>query len=219
MTHGVKVDVSVNADGIELPGILTVPGDARGVVLFAHGSGSSRFSSRNQFVATTLVQRRCATLLFDLLTDAEASDRSNVFDIALLGRRVIEAAKWLRQRDDIENLPLGFFGASTGAAAALVAAAELGDDVTTVVSRGGRPDLAGDALPKVTAPTLLIVGSCDETVLELNRDAQSRMTSETRLDVIEGATNLFEEPGTLEEASQTAGTWFETKFDAPRANA
>lgn len=205
-------EVVVRADGQELPGLLTIPDDARGIVVFAHGSGSSRLSPRNQQVGQTLVDRGCATLLFDLLTEPESEDRRNVFDIELLGRRMIEATAWVQQQDRLSGLAIGYFGASTGAAAALTAAAELRDDVAAVVSRGGRPDLAGGALPRVAAPTLLIVGSFDAQVLELNQLAQSRMTCETELAVIEGATHLFEEPGTLEQVSDRAGAWFEKWF-------
>jgi putative phosphoribosyl transferase len=165
-------------------------------------------------VARALVDRGCATLLFDLLTDVEAADRANVFDIELLGRRVEQAARWLEGQEGVGTLPVGFFGASTGAAAALTAAAALEDRVAAVVSRGGRPDLAGDALPRVKAPTLLIVGSRDEQVLELNRAAQRRMTCESSLQIVRGATHLFEEPGTLEQVADLAATWFVEKFGA-----
>jgi len=200
-------DVVVQADDKELPGLLTVPEHARGLVIFAHGSGSSRLSRRNQQVAQTLVDRNCATLLFDLLTEGESQDRDNVFDIELLGRRMLDATRWAQQHEDVGSLAIGYFGASTGAAAALTAAAELTDDVAAVVSRGGRPDLAGGALPRVTAPTLLIIGSLDTQVLELNRMAEHKMTCTTELVVIDGATHLFEEPGTLEQVADRAGAW------------
>jgi len=179
----------------------------RGTVVFAHGSGSSRLSPRNQAVAGALEREGFATLLFDLLTPEEALDRRNVFDIALLARRLEEATRWLRTELP-EEKPLGFFGASTGAAAALLAAADLGEAVSAVVSRGGRPDLAPAALPRVTAPTLLIVGSRDTDVLELNRSALGLMRSNARLEVIEGATHLFEEVGALERVADLASDWF-----------
>ncbi len=210
----VEQEVVVTADGVGLPGSLTVPATPGGVVVFAHGSGSSRLSRRNRAVARTLVDRGCATLLFDLLTPPEADDRRNVFDIELLGRRVLAATTWLRARDALGDLPIGYFGASTGAAAALVAAAELGDEVAAVVSRGGRPDLADAALPRVTAPTLLLVGSLDVDVLRLNREALAMLRAEKELTVIEGATHLFEEPGTLEAVAEAAGAWFVGKFEA-----
>ena len=213
----VEADVLVPAGDVSLPGTLTVPGGACGVVVFAHGSGSSRLSTRNMAVARSLVDRGCATLLFDLLTTHEAADRGNVFDIDLLGRRVLAATTWLQRRPEAQGLPVGYFGSSTGAAAGLVAAADLGDAVAAVVSRGGRPDLAIPVIDRVTAPTLLLVGSLDVEVLGLNRTAQSRMGAECRLTVIDGATHLFEEPGTLEEVSEAAGAWFVEKFGARTA--
>ena len=193
-----------------LPGTLDVPdGAVRGVVIFAHGSGSSRLSPRNQFVAGTLQGRGLATLLFDLLTDDEALDRRNVFDIPLLARRLGEAIDWQAQRDEIAGLPVGLFGASTGAAAALVAAAGHPERVDAVVSRGGRPDLAGAALPLVRAPTLLIVGGEDREVLALNQRAAHQMTCAHDIRVVPGATHLFEEPGTLERVAADAASWFE----------
>ena len=224
--EAVETDVLVTADEVNLPGTLTVPGGACGVVVFAHGSGSSRLSTRNVAVARALVDQGCATLLFDLLTSPEAADRGNVFDIDLLGHRVLAATAWLRgrpeargpegrQRDagtDARDLPVGYFGASTGAAAGLVAAADLGDAIAAVVSRGGRPDLAIPVIDRVTAPTLLLVGSLDVEVLGLNRNAQSRMRAECRLTVVDGASHLFEEPGKLDEVSAAAGAWFVEKF-------
>jgi putative phosphoribosyl transferase len=191
-----------------LPGDLAIPGGASAVVAFAHGSGSSRRSPRNVEVAERLQAAGLGTLLFDLLTDVEAEDRDKVFDIALLARRLEGAAGWLRADPDVRGLPIAFFGASTGAAAALVAAAHLGRDVAAVVSRGGRPDLAEEALEDVTAPTLLIVGGADTQVLELNRWAQARMPVETRLEIVPGATHLFEEPGELERVAELATAWF-----------
>jgi predicted alpha/beta-hydrolase family hydrolase len=199
------------AAGVGLPGLLAVPADAGGIVVFAHGSDSSRLSPRNQSVAAELNRAGLATLLFDLLTAEEAADRSNVFDIALLAARLRMAATWLPSELGVE-LPLGLFGASTGAAAALVAAADLGDRVSAVVSRGGRPDLAGEYLPNVAAPTLLIVGSRDEQVLELNHRAMDQMTAEVELAVVTGAGHLFSEPGTLEAVATRAVDWFSTRL-------
>jgi pimeloyl-ACP methyl ester carboxylesterase len=176
--------------------------------LFAHGSGSSRFSPRNNLVARALRQAGLATLLFDLLSEDEAQDRANVFDIALLGERLLAATAWARASAATRSLPLGYFGASTGAAAALMAAASLGDRIGAIVSRGGRPDLAGAALAKVTAPTLLIVGGDDVEVLALNRQALRALRCEKQLDVVPGATHLFEEPGTLEAVVELARRWF-----------
>lgn len=214
-----SIEVSIAAPGASLPGVLTVPQHASGLVIFAHGSGSSRMSPRNVMVADWLVERGCATLLFDLLSPNEAIDRKNVFDIELLGSRMKGATRYMRRMansDDslihLSSTQIGYFGASTGAAAALVAAAELRDEVAAVVSRGGRPDLAGDWLPKVTAPTLLLVGSLDLEVIELNRWARERMQTETRLEVIPGASHLFEEPGTLEQVAQHAAQWFVRHF-------
>jgi pimeloyl-ACP methyl ester carboxylesterase len=215
--EAVESDVLVAVDEVGLPGTLTIPGNACGVVVFAHGSGSSRLSTRNVAVARALVDQGCATLLFDLLTPHEAADRGNVFDIDLLGQRVLAATTWLRGRPEIAGLAVGYFGASTGAAAALVAAADLGDAVAAVVSRGGRPDLAIPVIDRVTAPTLLLVGSLDVEVLGLNRTAQNRMQAECRLTVIDGASHLFEEPGTLDEVSEAAGSWFVEKFRARAA--
>lgn len=190
-------------------GLLGLPAAApRGIVVFAHGSGSSRFSPRNAYVADALRQAGFATLLFDLLSNEEAEDRANVFDIALLAGRLDLAATWVRDMASWRHLSLGFFGASTGAAAALTAAAG-GDDVSAVVSRGGRPDLADKALPKVTAATLLIVGGNDPRVLSLNKAAYRRLRCPRRLEVVSDATHLFEEPGTLEAVVALAQAWFE----------
>ena len=216
-TSTTEMDVLVLADEVSLPGTLTIGPRPTGIVVFAHGSGSSRLSTRNMAVARSLVDRGCATLLFDLLTPAEASLRRNVFDIGLLGRRVLSATTWLEQQNEVRGLAVGYFGASTGAAAALVAAAESGNTVAAVVSRGGRPDLAGEALPHVTAPTLLLVGSLDSDVLQMNRDAQRQLTCESKLTVIEGAGHLFEERGTLDQVAEAAGAWFTNKFAAGRA--
>jgi putative phosphoribosyl transferase len=192
-----------------LPGELKLTENPIGMVVFSHGSDSSRHSPRNQFVAQVLRSYGLGTLLLDLLTAQEAQDRKNVFDIPFLGRRVIEAVKWLKARDGLEQLPIGLFGASTGAAAALMAAAQLPAPIAAVVSRGGRPDLARPYLAKVRAPTLLIVGSEDPEVLALNRLALEALACPKKLEVVPGATHLFEEPGTLDVAASLAGHWFE----------
>jgi putative phosphoribosyl transferase len=191
-----------------LPGTLLLPSQAQAVVAFAHGSGSGRFSPRNRQVAARLQQENLGTLLLDLLTEAEADDRRNVFDIPLLAQRLGEAIDFLRGHAATRALPIGLFGASTGAAAALVAAAQRPEEVSAVVSRGGRPDLAGDALPRVRAPTLLIVGGADTEVLMLNRAAARQMRCEQELAVVPHATHLFEEPGTLEQVQELAAKWF-----------
>lgn len=193
-----------------LEGALAVPDPAKGLVIFAHGSGSSRMSPRNRLVSRALNDRGLATLLFDLLTEEEAADRGNVFDIAFLGNRMLEAIKWSRADTVVGQLPVGLFGASTGAAAALVAAARLPNDIAAVVSRGGRPDLAANALPRVKAPTLLIVGGDDYGVIELNEEALALLTCEKRLTIVPGATHLFDEPGTMDQVIELAGQWFET---------
>ena len=191
-----------------LPGTLILPAQPQAVVAFAHGSGSGRFSPRNRQVAARLQQENLGTLLFDLLTEAEADDRRNVFDIPLLAQRLGEAIDFLRAHAATRALPIGLFGASTGAAAALVAAAQRPGEISAVVSRGGRPDLAGDALPLVRAPTLLIVGGADTEVLMLNRAAARQMRCEQELAVVPHATHLFEEPGTLEQVQELAARWF-----------
>ncbi len=201
--------VHIPADAIELDGELVLPPSATGVVLFAHGSGSSRFSPRNTFVAEVLQQRGIGSLLFDLLTRAEDRDYATRFDIDLLTRRLLAATTWLQTNPQTQTLRVGYFGASTGAAAALQAAAEVGNKIAAVVSRGGRPDLAGEtALSQVTAPTLLIVGSADYGVIELNQQAYALLHCEKKLTLIPGATHLFEEPGTLEHAADSAADWF-----------
>ncbi len=200
--------MEVRIPPVRLPGTLTLPDDAIGVVAFAHGSGSSRLSPRNRQVAMRIVESSVGTLLFDLLGADEAADRRNVFDIDLLARRLGDAVDFLRGDERTGALPIGLFGASTGAAAALVVAAQRPRDVVAVVSRGGRPDLAGDALPKVAAPTLLIVGGADTEVLALNRAAARRLTCPHELVQVPGATHLFEEPGTLEQVSDLAAAWF-----------
>ena len=210
--------VHVPAGGAQLEGDLTVPPGASAVVLFAHGSGSSRFSPRNRFVAAELQRRGLATLLLDLLTpEEEARDAVTAqlrFDIELLAGRLGSAVDWLRAQDETAALAIGCFGASTGGGAALVAAADRPDDVGAVVSRGGRPDLAGVALARVRAPTLLIVGGDDVTVIDLNREAMRQMSGEVRLEIVPGATHLFEEPGKLQEVARLAGDWFNTYLHA-----
>jgi len=203
-----RVQASIPADGRKLEGELIVPANASGVVAFAHGSGSSRHSPRNQFVARELQQAGLATLLLDLLEEEEAEDRHKVFDIELLAVRLLAAARWLGDNASTRGLGLGYFGASTGAAAALVAAARDPGRVSAVVSRGGRPDLAMRWLPQVQAPTLLIVGGDDEPVLQWNREAYERVTAEKELMVVPRATHLFEEPGALEEVARHACRWF-----------
>jgi pimeloyl-ACP methyl ester carboxylesterase len=210
-------DVEIQSGGKLLYGDLNVPEKAQGVVLFAHGSGSSRHSPRNQFVARTIRQAGVGTLLFDLLTkDEEAVDLHTAhlrFDIGLLAERLAGATEWLKGR--LDYLRVGYFGSSTGGAAALVAAAQLGDDVGAVVSRGGRPDLAGAALPQVKSPTLLIVGGLDYPVIEMNEEALARLRCEKELKIVPGATHLFEEPGTLEQVAGLAAEWFQTHLVRP----
>jgi predicted phosphoribosyltransferase/dienelactone hydrolase len=201
-------DVIVMAGPVPLPGRLTVPAGARGVVVFAHGSGSSRSSPRNMFVAGTLHVVGLGSLLFDLLTPEEEADRANVFDIGLLASRLSAATTWLHAQPELQQTPVGYFGASTGAAAALRAAAEPGSAIAAVVSRGGRPDLAGAALGAVRAPTLFLVGGLDDRVLELNEAARVQLRGESQLVVIPGAGHLFAEPGTLERVSSLARDWF-----------
>ena len=205
-TATARRDVAVAPRG--LPGTLRLPADAAGLVVFAHGSGSSRHSPRNNAVAESFATRRIATLLFDLLTEDEEADRRNVFDIALLAGRLVEAIDWVDRQTDVAGLPVGLFGASTGAAAALVAAARLGDRVGAIVSRGGRPDLAAEALERVTAPTLLIVGGADHGVIELNEQALARLSAPKALEIVPGATHLFSEPGALDAVVDLAAGWF-----------
>ena len=207
-----ELEVTVPEAGIELSGTLGLPDDPAGLVVFAHGSGSSRFSPRNRAVAAHLNAAGIATLLFDLLTASEAGDRANVFDIDLLASRLLAARRWVAGAPEIHDLPVGLFGASTGAAAALRAAALAPEGVAAVVSRGGRPDLAGAALRRVKAPTLLIVGGEDREVLDLNRRAASLLAGPHHLAVVPGAGHLFEEPGALEQAAGLAATWFSDRF-------
>jgi len=213
--HEREVEVAIPAGpGVMLEGTLRVPAGAAGLVIFAHGSGSSRHSPRNRAVAAHLNQAGFATLLFDLLTEAEARDRANVFDIELLSGRLLAGCRWAELSPEVTDLPLGLFGASTGAAAALRAAAQAGDRVAAVVSRGGRPDLAGAALAQVAAPTLLIVGGADEVVLGLNREAAGELAGLCEIAVVPGAGHLFEEPGALERVAEVAVEWF-TAWLAP----
>jgi pimeloyl-ACP methyl ester carboxylesterase len=214
--HEKPLDITVSLRRAALPGSLVVPKHATGVVVFAHGSGSSRFSPRNRAVAETLNEAGLGTLLFDLLTaeenEIDMRTRELRFDIELLTERLIGAVDWLGVRREVVHLPVGLFGASTGAAAALRAAAERPKSIAAVVSRGGRPDLAGDALPRVKAPTLLIVGGEDGPVIGMNEEAAARMHCEHRLHIVPGATHLFEEPGKLERVAQLAQEWFVKHF-------
>ncbi|MFC6863060.1 dienelactone hydrolase family protein [Halomicroarcula sp. GCM10025817] len=205
--HGTNVAIPVG--DVELDGILAIPPDASGVVVFAHGSGSSRHSPRNNFVAEVLRDRGLGTLLFDLLTEREDEVRENRFDVPLLTDRLVAATRWLSDLADAHNLPVGYFGASTGAAAALRAAARDPEGVAAVVSRGGRVDMATDALAAVDVPTLFIVGGADTQVLDLNREASDQLTCEKELHVVDGAGHLFEGPGELEEVADVAADWFE----------
>jgi len=211
--------VRLAIDSVTLEGNLAIPAGATGIVLFAHGSGSSRHSPRNRYVAEALREGGLATLLIDLLTSAEEREDARTarlrFDIALLARRVAAATVWLAANPVTSHLRIGYFGASTGAAAALVAAAERPDDVGAVVSRGGRPDLAIPVLARVKAPTLLIVGSLDLPVIDMNREALEHLQVEKRLDIVPGATHLFEEPGALEQVARLARQWFQTHFGLP----
>jgi len=202
--------VHIPLDGASLEGELSAPEEPAGLVVFAHGSGSSRFSPRNNYVAGILREAGFATFLFDLLTESEDRLYANRFDIDLLTQRLVIAVRWMRGKKQIGNLPVGLFGASTGAAAALGAAAGLGDAVRAVVSRGGRPDLAMEQLPQVEVPTLLIVGGLDTQVIELNREAYGQLGGPASLEIVPGATHLFEEPGALERVVALASDWFQT---------
>ena len=205
-------EVHIPADRAMLHGNLTLVDQAAALVLFVHGSGSSRHSPRNQFVARTLNNAGLATLLFDLLTPEEELVDSRTaelrFDIGLLAERLVHATNWVKQQPQTRDFGIGYFGSSTGGGAALVAAAQLPDDIDAIVSRGGRPDLATDALPKVEAPTLLIVGGEDDVVIELNEKARAQMRCEVKIDIVPGATHLFEEPGALERVADLASDWF-----------
>lgn len=206
--------VHIPAAGIELEGALVIPADARGIVLFAHGSGSSRHSPRNNFVARVLNSALMATLLMDLLTPREDATYETRFDIDLLTRRLELATQWLTDQPQTRSLKIGYFGASTGAAAALQAAATFGRSIGAVVSRGGRPDLAMSALERVQSPTLLIVGGLDDIVIDLNREAYGKLKAEKQLTIVPGATHLFEEPGTLQEVARMAAEWFKRYLGA-----
>lgn len=212
--HDFKMEVLLRFGDLALPGELVVPNDACGLVLFAHGSGSSRLSPRNQMVARTLNAAGMATLLFDLLSDEESKSRKKVFDIPLLGRRLALATRWAIKQPPLRHLPLAYFGASTGAAAALWAAAEFETLIRAVVSRGGRPDLALHRLKQVTSPTLLIVGEWDPEVLELNESARQEL-DDSQLLVIPHATHLFEEPGALEQVAEASRDWLLRQFGQP----
>jgi putative phosphoribosyl transferase len=207
-----EIAVRIPVGGVTVDGNLNMPSDAIGVVLFAHGSGSSRFSPRNQYVARQFNKVKIGTLLFDLLTNEE--DQEDLasgeysFNIGLLAERLIAVTEWLKKDPQTNNCAFGYFGASTGAAAALIAAAKLPNDIAAVVSRGGRPDLAANYLPQVRAPTLLLVGRLDSEVIELNMQAMEQMSAEKKLITIPGATHLFEEPGTLEEVAKLSADWF-----------
>ncbi len=210
MSRGHPPTVEIAAGSVRLEGELVLPARAEAIVLFAHGSGSSRHSPRNALVAAALREARIGTLLFDLLTSDEDRTYATRFDIALLTRRLAAATAWLEKQPAALGLPVGYFGASTGAAAALAAAAELGRGIGAVVSRGGRPDLAGAAaLRRVTAPTLLLVGGQDTEVIALNKAAFAELDCEKELQIVPGATHLFEEPGTLEHVAGAAAAWFE----------
>ena len=213
----IEREVVINAGDKVVRGTLVLPGAAAAAVVFAHGSGSGRFSPRNQYVARVLNEAGLATLLVDLLEEQEAGDRSRVFDIPLLASRLRCAAEWLSAQPETAPMRLGFFGASTGAGAALLAAGREPASVGAIVSRGGRPDLARDVLPRVTAPTLLIVGGNDEVVIELNREAYNLLECPRRLDVVPGASHLFSEPGTLEEVARLARDWFLEYLAPPSA--
>jgi putative phosphoribosyl transferase len=214
-------EIRIAAGRATLDGNLTIPDEATALVLFAHGSGSSRHSPRNQFVARTLNNAGLATLLFDLLTpEEEAIDlrtREHRFNIGLLAEGLVHATKWAQQPEQTRDLRILYFGSSTGGGAALVAAVKIPQDVGAVVSRGGRPDLAGEALPKVQAPTLLVVGGNDDIVIELNEQARDRMRCEVKLEIVPGATHLFEEPGALERVAQLASDWFVNHLGAKSA--
>jgi len=214
-------EVQIQAERDSLSGNLNIPGNASALVLFAHGSGSSRHSPRNQFVARTLNNAGLATFLFDLLRpEEEAIDlhtREHRFNIGLFAKRLSHAKRGAKQQEQTRDLRIGYFGSSTGGGAALVAAAAIPQDVGAVVSRGGRPDLAGDALSKVRAPTLLIVGGNDDVVIELNEMARDRMRCEVKLEIVPGATHLFEEPGALEEVARLASDWFVNHIRTPGA--
>ncbi len=202
----------IELEGVALKGDLSIPADSVGLIVFSHGSGSSRLSPRNRYVAQILNRHGLATLLFDLLTESEDLIYSNRFDIDLLTKRLVEVTQWARENAQSRELPIAYFGASTGASSALKAAAILGDEIRSVVSRGGRPDLAMENLHQVLAPTLLLVGDRDQVVLDLNSKALTRLNESSKLKVIEGASHLFEEPGKLEEVAEKSARWFIENF-------
>jgi putative phosphoribosyl transferase len=206
--------IHIPVEGVSLTGDLIIPDKAAGLVIFSHGSGSSRLSSRNRFVAQFLQEQGFATLLFDLLTPQEDLNYDTRFDIPLLTDRLVQTTKWVQESAFTKNYAIGYFGASTGAASALGAAAILGDKIKAVISRGGRPDLAAAVLHKVKAPTLLIIGSRDEPVIDMNQEAFDLMTGTKQMEIVEGATHLFEEPGTLEKVSELAAGWFKKYLKA-----
>lgn len=208
METAIERTIQVQSSEARLEGMLGIPEGAKGVVLFAHGSGSGRFSPRNQYVARVLREGGIGTLLIDLLEEWESDDRSKVFDIDLLAERLLSATEWLQQDEQTKKSPIGYFGASTGAAAALQAAAEADSRIKAIVSRGGRPDLAMDYLPRVKAPTLLIVGGNDWQVIPLNQKAYDALSGIKEMVIVPGATHLFEEPGALEEVARLARDWF-----------
>lgn len=203
-------NINIPIGKLELPAILVIPEGATAIVIFSHGSGSSRFSTRNTFVAQVLQKRGFATLLFDLLTEQEDQDRENRFDIDLLTSRLESVTEWITTNPETKGLEIGYFGASTGAASALNAAAIMDDTIRAVVSRGGRPDLADKMLPLIKAPTLLIIGSLDDQVIALNQKAMAQMNCPTEMQIIDGATHLFSEPGKLEKVAWMAVDWFQT---------
>ncbi len=203
-----KKTIQIPINSIQLEGMLAIPDGAKGLVIFVHGAGSSRLSPRNNFVAEELQKVGLGTLLFDLLTEEEDEIYENRFDIPLLADRLNAVTEWIKKQKEVKNLNIGYFGASTGAAAAIIGAADIGPDIKAVVSRGGRPDLAGDSLPKIQSPTLLIVGGDDDEVIGLNQEAYDMMNCKKELKIVPGATHLFEEPGTLEEAAGLAAEWF-----------
>lgn len=205
---GIIREITISGKGVQLPGFLAIPVDTCCIVIFAHGSGSSRFSRRNQSVARLLNRAGIATLLFDLLTPGESAEKANVFDIELLSSRLILATNWVRRNTDTAGLPIGYFGASTGAAAALKASTSNKTDIMAIVSRGGRPDLAWEFLDKVDSPTMLIVGSSDYGVVELNESSYNKLKCIKKMELVPEATHLFEEPGTLEKVAELAKEWF-----------
>lgn len=208
MENDIKTGLSLRINNISLKADLVIPGGSTGLVIFSHGSGSSRLSKRNVFVASRLQEQKLATLLFDLLTEEEDMIYETRFDIDLLTQRLVAVTRELNKNPQTRDLKKGFFGASTGAASALRAAAELGEEIQAVVSRGGRPDMAGNTLDKVLAPTLLIVGGDDEVVIQLNKQAYALLNCEKKLEIVPGASHLFEEPGTLEEVARLSANWF-----------